>query len=310
MFKKGWKEDVMKKVLLSCVLVLAMSGIVSADTVRGIDIDFVTIGNAGNAGDTRTDYPDSAEPYGCGAVGYEFRMGQYEITNAQWNAFVAAAGAPTGNDGGYSYSAYWTGANIPTNEVSWYEATQFCNFLTSGDKSKGAYLFSGSNSNPGDFLGIDRDLSISTYGTTYVIPTEDEWYKAAYFKPNASGYSTYANGLNTIPAADDGWNYLGGAYSSPWNVGTGGIAEQNGTFDMMGNVYEWNETLIFPSRGIRGGSYDTIAIGLNSSERSYSYPYYEFSIVGFRVACVPEPASVLFLTGGMWALMRRKASRK
>ena len=94
---------------------------------------------------------------GCGAVSYDYRIGKYEVTNAQWNTFTAAAGAPTGNDGGYSYSAYFTGAQQPTNMVSWYEAAQFCNYLTSGDKSKGAYLFSGNNTNPGDFLGINRD---------------------------------------------------------------------------------------------------------------------------------------------------------
>ena len=31
-----------------------------------------------------------------GAVGYNYRIGKYEVTNAQWNAFTAAVGAPTG----------------------------------------------------------------------------------------------------------------------------------------------------------------------------------------------------------------------
>ena len=63
----------------------------SADTIRGINLDFVTIGNAGNAGDTRAE----ANPNGCGAVGYNYRVGKYEVTNSQWNAFTAAAGVPT-----------------------------------------------------------------------------------------------------------------------------------------------------------------------------------------------------------------------
>ena len=305
MFKKGRKENVMKKLVLCCALVLAMSGIVSADTIRGIDIDFVTIGNAGNPGDTRAE----ASPYNCGAVSYNYQIGKYEVTNGQWDAFVSAAGAPTGNSStAYARNALWTGANVPANEVSWYEATQFCNFLTSGDKSRGAYLFSGTNSNPGDFLGINRNLSILTYGTTYVIPTEDEWYKAAYFKPNASGYSTYANGLSIIPAADNGWNYAGGTYDPPWNVGTGGIAEQNGTFDMMGNVWEWNETLMGPNRGLRGGSYGGPDSGytLGSSFDSSNGPGYGYDGLGFRVASVPEPASAVLLFLGACLFKRRR----
>ena len=215
---------------LAVVVLFGMASIAPADIVRGINIDFVTIGDPGNPGDTRTDYPDSADPYGAGAVGYNYRIGKYEVTNAQWNAFTLSVGAPTGNPiDAYDVTASWTGTNVPTNSVSWYEAAQFCNYLTSGDKSLGAYLFSGNNTNPGDFISIDRDSAVSVYGITYVIPTEDEWYKAAYY--TGSGYSTYANGLDTIPAADNGWNYTGGSYISPWDVGTGTI-EQNGTFEV------------------------------------------------------------------------------
>jgi len=289
---------------LAAVLVMAAANFASADTIRGINMDFVTIGHAGNPGDTRAE----ANPYGCGAVSYNYRIGKYEVTNAQWNTFTAAAGAPTGNGAGHSESAYYTGAQQPTNCVSWYEATQFCNYLTSGDKSKGAYQFSGDNTNPGDFLGINRDAAISSYGIAYVIPTEDEWYKAAYYKPDGSGYSLYANGTNTAPIAgvQSNYNYAIGA---PWNVNTG-TQEQNGTFDMMGNVWEWNETLVRDSfRGIRGGSYyygdDHQLI---SSTRFYYnplYPYNEDRNFGFRVASIPEPCSLLLLGLGA-AIATRK----
>jgi sulfatase modifying factor 1 len=281
------------------VCVMAAVSIASADTIQGIDMEFVTIGNAGNAADT------GGTP-GCGAVAYNYRIGKYEVTNAQWDAFTAAAGAPT-NDGGYSFSSYWTGSQQPTNKVSWYEASQFCNYLTSGNKSKGAYLFSGNNANPGSFMGVNRDAAKSTYSTVYVIPTEDEWYKAAYYKPDDSSYSLYANGLNTIPAADNGWNYAGGAYSSPWNVGTG-TQEQNGTFDMMGNVQEWNETLFYGSyRGYRGGAYYHNVSGLASSYWSHDAPYDDDENIGFRVASiVPEPCSLTLLFLGGLSLRYRK----
>jgi formylglycine-generating enzyme required for sulfatase activity len=289
------EEEKMKKlrlaICLAVVCMMAAVNFVSADTIRGIGIDFVTIGNAGNAADT-------GGTTGCGAVGYNYRIGKYEVSNAQWNSFTAAAGAPTGNQ-----SAYFTGAQQPTNMVSWYEAAQFCNYLTSGNKYSGAYKFDIS----GNFLEIDRVSSISTYGTTYVIPTEDEWYKAAFYKPDSSGYSLYANGTDTAPIAGVQSNY-NGAIGAPWNVGTG-TQEQNGTFDMMGNVYEWNETLISSDRGIRGGSYGpTDDYGLRSSDRygSYRDPYYEYYDIGFRVASVPEPCSLALLLIGGLVLRNRK----
>jgi len=295
-----------RRVLQLSLCVLFLSSIASAELVQGIAIDFVTIGNPGNPGDTR----DEANPTGCGSVAYEYRIGKYEVTNAQWYDFVSAAGEPTGNpSSAYGRSAYWTGDNIPTNCVSWYEAAQFCNYLTSGDKSQGAYQFSGDNTNPGNFEGIDRDSALSTYGIVYVIPTEDEWYKAAYY--TGSGYSTYANGTDTAPIAGVDTNYdQDYPGDGPWDVGVGnGTQEQNGTYDMMGNVWEWNETLIGSARGLRGGSCLVKGFSLISSRRSYLLPDTEGDLFGFRVASVPEPCSLVFLSLGGLTLMRRRRGR-
>lgn len=118
----------MKRTILLSIAIFVLAGnIVSAELIRdGIDIDFVTIGNPGNPGD---------DTMGYGAVGYEYQIGKYEVTNAQWDAFTLAAGVPTGNpSSAYDRGAYYTGDQQPTNEVSWYEAAQFCNYLTSGNK--------------------------------------------------------------------------------------------------------------------------------------------------------------------------------
>ena len=47
---------------LAVVLVMAVTTVASADTIRGINMDFVTIGNAGNAGDTRTGTDEYGNP--------------------------------------------------------------------------------------------------------------------------------------------------------------------------------------------------------------------------------------------------------
>jgi formylglycine-generating enzyme required for sulfatase activity len=301
-----WRRRKMKaRVLIVFVCMMAIVNVASAVIIRGIDIDFVTIGNAGNAADTQVMNDGTT---GYGAVSYGYRIGKYEVTNAQWNTFVSAAGAPTGNPSdAYDNSAYFTGAQQPTNMVSWYEAAQFCDYLTSGDKSKGVYQFSGNNANPGYFQGINRDAATAVYGTTYFLPTEDEWYKAAYY--TGSGYSLYANGTNTapIPGVQSNYNYAIGA---PWNINNGTV-EQNGTFDMMGNVWEWNETLLYGiCRGVRGGSCTyTDVYDLASSTRGTLDPGTEYGNFGFRVASVdvvPEPCTLLLLGLGVVMVLRKR----
>ena len=290
-------------VLTIIVCVMAVANFASADTIRGISMDFVTIGNAGNAGDTRTGSDKYghplAHPYGCGAVSSNYRIGKYEVTATQWQTINTAAGIGD--------SGTWSGEQ-PVADISWYGAAQFCNYLTSGNKYLGAYKFDMS----GNFLSIDRVSSISTYGTTYVIPAENEWYKAAYFKPNASGYSLYANGTNICPPASEALWGLNKITDSPWNIGSGTM-EQNGTFDMMGNIREWNETPIDGSyRGIRGGCYADHWTNLGVENLTSSYRYgmtqdYENRLLGFRIAEIPEPATLLLLgLGAFMATKRRK----
>ncbi|MDO8301861.1 MAG: SUMF1/EgtB/PvdO family nonheme iron enzyme [Sedimentisphaerales bacterium] len=271
---------------------MAVANSASADTFglgsNQFTIDFVNIDNAGNAPDDN----------GRGGVGYAYRIGKYEVTNAQWEAFIATAGTPTGNPSyAYNLVSYFTGDQQPTNRLSWYEAAQFCNYLTSGNKSFGAYQLGTDGS-----IAVARTAAISTYGTVYVIPTESEWYKAAYFKPDGSGYSLYANGTNTAPSSSQA-RYS--SYSAPWNVGSG-TQEQNGTYDMMGNIREWNESLYRGFYVHRGGAYGDDLSFLASSGRAYTDPSVEFEDHGFRVASIPEPATILLFGAAIPLLLRRK----
>jgi formylglycine-generating enzyme required for sulfatase activity len=77
---------------------------------------------------------------------------------------------------------------------------------------------------------------------------------------------------------------------------------------MMGNVWEWNETLIDgSSRGTRGGSYGNYDYHLISSTRGSSPPDYGVhDSIGFRVASVPEPCSLALLGLGGLILRKRK----
>ena len=75
---------------------------------------------------------------------------------------------------------------------------------------------------------------------------------------------------------------------------------------MMGNVWEWNESLFGSVRALRGGSCDGYDYYLASSYRCDYAPEGGDLNFGFRVAEVPEPATILLLSVGIVALRKIK----
>ena len=250
----------------------------------------VTIGHAGNAADTT----------GYGAVGYDYKISQTEVTIAE---FQRATGAGNGNENYWNDGIRTVGSNAPAADISLYEAMKYCNWLTSGNINTGLYEDKG-----GGVWGAKFDRATVMAGNVnyFAIPTENEWYKAAYFKPAGTGYSLYANGTDTIPTwgTTAGWNYsdANGLPNRTWAAGYGGV-EQNGTYDMMGNVWEWMEDL---GGAIRGDVYSDGNF-LRSSARLNYNPAFEDPSVGFRVVAIPEPASVMMISlGGLLILGYRR----
>ena len=151
------------------------------------------------------------------------------------------------------------------------------------------------------------------------LPTEDEWYKAAYYQGGGAGagYWDYATQSDDPPVAeappggDSSANYQlpdeSLAVGSPYyNTVVGAyVLSQSayGTRDQNGNLWEWNESQVGPNRNIRGGSWFSDAIHLAASCRfSAGYaPANHDSNVGFRVAGLSESPSSPAASG--WGIL-------
>jgi formylglycine-generating enzyme len=298
---------------------------------QAMTIDLLPVGNPGNAGELSGVGAGGSGPDATvGAVAFTYNIGKYEVTAEQYTDFLNAVAATdafglyhtsmggdytygcgiqrSGVSGGYAYTvrAGWT--DHPVNYVSWGDAARFANWLENGQPTgeqgpstteDGSYYLNGATSNSA-LMSVTRKS-----GATWVLPTEDEWYKAAYHKNDGvtGNYWDYPTGTDSTPSnvpGDTGnsANFYDGDYTAGFPyyttpVGTFGLSESPyGTFDQGGNLREWNETVIAASRGWRGGSWYYGPDELMASARSAREPTAEFSSIGFRVARVPEHVSV------------------
>ncbi len=285
-----------------------------ATTAQAVIIETVPVGNPGNANDTHDE--------GYGGVADPYLIGKYEVTNAQYTKFLnAVADTDTyglynaemwsneygckiersGSSSSYTYSIAADRENRPVNYVSWGDAARFSNWLHNGQRTgaqdnstteDGAYYLNGATSLD-DLLAITRESD-----ATWVIPTENEWYKAAYYDGTDSVYYDFPTGADAVPnngnpGGDTGntANYHDDDYAvgDPYwatSVGQFGLSgSPYGTFDQGGNLWEWNETAVNDySRGLRGGYWLDNFGTLHASNRDGYNPANGYYFVGFRVA--------------------------
>jgi formylglycine-generating enzyme required for sulfatase activity len=327
---------------LSIVLAAGVLCEISAAQAPGeppVAIEIVVVGNPGNPGE-QSRLP-SGDPTFYGGVAYTYAIGVYEVTAGQYTAFLNAVAAtdayglyhtrmdydadPTregcnikrqGASGSYTYSVAPEWANRPVNYVSWADAARFANWLHNGQPpgaqdltttEDGSYFLNGIRENNDEQL---EDV-VREPDATWVIPSEDEWYKAAYHRNdgvtgNYWNYPTNAdNGVSNTLVDPDPGNHATFSVNQVLTIGapyyrTGAGAHENsaspyGTFDQGGNVMEFTEAVPHSDiRRIRGGSWFWGGSLLFSSDvDDVMHSSDQFNDLGFRMVMLDiDPVSV------------------
>ena len=289
-----------------------------------VNIELVPVGNPGNPYDPETGY---------GGVAYEYQIGKYEVTAGQYTEFLNAVAATdtyglyntymydpdwperdrqgcqierSGEQDSYSYSVAAGFVDRPVNNVSWGDATRFANWLHngqgSGDTEDGAYFLNGATSNEA-LMAVTRQSD-----ATWFIPTDNEWYKAAYHKNDGvtGNYFDYATSSDSLPGNDmddvsgNNANWLPNypndyPIDDPHYTTLGGEFQDSespyGTFDQTGNVREWTETVSLvgpnPARWMRDRAFNNYLYSVPTLNHDSYLPTYEGDgSVGFRMASV------------------------
>jgi hypothetical protein len=166
---------------------------------QAVTIDTVPVGNAGNQGDNT-----NGTFVSVGGVGYNYRIGTYEVTVGQYTEFLNSVAATdtfslyntsmatvlniagisrSGVSGSYNYSVIGS-ANKPVTYVNWGDAARFSNWLHNGQPGLGspAVPQNALSTESGAYTLNGANLVPRNAGAQWFIPSSNESYKAAFHK--------------------------------------------------------------------------------------------------------------------------------
>jgi formylglycine-generating enzyme required for sulfatase activity len=239
----------------------------------------------------------------------DFYLSKYEVTFREYDAFCAATGRDKPSDAG------WGRGERPAINVSWYDAIEYCNWLSQQQGRKPYYTIDKSNKDPNNGNGNDGQkwtITRNTAANGYRLPTEAEWEYAAR---EGGKKVRFGNGSDIIKPSEVNFdasesykkNYsVAGEYRQKTVLVQELKSNALGLYHMSGNVWEWcwdwygdnytqNEGARNPlgatsgsNRVLRGGSWDYYPQICRAAFRYYYWPAYRFNNIGFRLACAPQ----------------------
>jgi formylglycine-generating enzyme required for sulfatase activity len=225
----------------------------AAEEQPKVDIEWVVVGDPGNAADDAVMLGDRTTGYG--AVDYEYEVSKYLVTNTEYAAFLNAVAdesdpyllwfpcmdhsacygvgsgvARTGAPGDWHYAAQPGRERRPINYVNLFSAMRFANWMNNGQgeasTETGAYDLAGGQLLPTNFLLVPRNP-----GAEISLTSDDEWYKAAYYDAANHRYFDYPASRDepmtcSLPTAEPNHANCGlvTAAANPANPGLRGVA--------------------------------------------------------------------------------------
>jgi formylglycine-generating enzyme required for sulfatase activity len=219
-----------------------------------------------------------------------FSMLAHEVTFEMYDAFCEATDKEKPEDEG------WGRGKRPVINVSWYNAVEYCNWLSGTRGYKPVYTINGST------------VTINENANGFRLPTEAEWEYAARERGRKVRFGNGKDiadpeeiNFNGSESYKESYSIIGKYRGKTTEVGI--FAPNNlGLYDMSGNVREWcwdwySENYYQQSDGannpkgpnsgeyrvVRGGSWDGNPNYCRATVRFNFYPYNGYDFIGFRI---------------------------
>ena len=308
-----------------------------AATAFGVTIDYTPVNNAGNAANTNgwgavsnvfkiAKYETSNEQYkdflnkvdasGTNPNGvYNAQMGSDSLGGITFNAGGSSGAKYTVKTGTSPGGVAYT--NMPVLFTTWFSAARFTNWLQNGQQTNSSSMETGAYTLNNQTSG---NIPARNAGATDFLPSRDEWYKAGFYDGNTVAYKTWPTDSNAQPtntvsnltlANVANYGSTSTPTLSPISVGSYiNTTSPYGAFDMFGNATEYTDTAgtgadlgrpqvfsgSWATTVASAGSWNSTAAGIFRSSTTAT------GQVGFRVAAVPEPATIALASVGIASL--------